>query len=546
MCLLIQLVQRSKLSFFLTSAVLLSACSAEEMQEYLDGLDPSPTATLEPTPEPTPGSDSGQPLPTAPPVGEPTLAPSDVPSTPTPVSSPTPEVSMSLVAFKTATASENDGHEPTSAIDGDMTGESRWSAYGESPWLELGFDGMTEICGVAVSFFRGDERSARFSLEASRDGSEWKSVLAQSESSGSDAGLEYFVFGDREVVSLKFIGHGNSADLWNSVVEIYGVQNCSDENAITPVPTLVPTSVVTPIPEPSTEPTPAQPQPTNVPEPTAIPTVLPSATSTPKPTAAPSPEPTGANDPNLDASKPPSENFDLKVWKLTLPVSKTHYYGGGGSSAAEVLPSDDAVWPLDDGFEDSEYFYTGDDGEMVFRTPLTGGSSTTNSSYVRTELRELYEWVEGKSSGSANWDNEGKHVLKARLKVSDYWAEDPQTVVGQIHAKDSTKALLKLQWDGPDKPVRAIINEDPDKGSPFSLKFDVVGMEEFEYTITLEENTLTITVGDVTHSVTFGEGDMSMKWDDHVYYFKAGNYAQADKSGGGVFSVKFYSLDVQH
>ncbi len=253
--------------------------------------------------------------------------------------------------------------------------------------------------------------------------------------------------------------------------------------------------------------------------------------------------------PDLDPAKPPSGNFNLSAWKLTLPVSQDSYFGSGGSSAAEILPDGDsgpAVTALNQGFEDSDYFFTATDGTMSFRTPLSGGATTTNTSYVRTELRELYNWTSGQSTSTANWDNEGSHQLEATLSVVEYWPDDPQTVIGQVHAKDSSKALVKLQWDGPDLPVRAIINEDPVSGNPFSLSFDVVGTNEFSYIISLIDNTMSITVNGQTQSVTFGQGNMSLDWDNHVYYFKAGSYPQADKSGGGLFEVHFSSLIVTH
>ncbi len=244
-----------------------------------------------------------------------------------------------------------------------------------------------------------------------------------------------------------------------------------------------------------------------------------------------------------------SDNFDLSVWKLTLPVSEADYFGNGDSSAAEILPLGDnpeGITSLDGGFCDDKYFYISDDGALVFRTPLTGGTTTSNSKYVRSELRELYDWQPGESTGSANWENEGQHRLHAKLRVDEFFADDPQTVVGQIHTKYSSKPLVKLLWDGVDKPVRAILNEDPDNGNPFSLKFDTVGLEAFTYDIQLNGNTLTITVNTTTHQLTFGEGRLSEKWDDHVFYFKAGNYAQADKNSGGVFEVHFYELAIEH
>jgi hypothetical protein len=259
---------------------------------------------------------------------------------------------------------------------------------------------------------------------------------------------------------------------------------------------------------------------------------------------------------SLDSSQPPSENFDLSEWKITLPESQKGYFGTGSSSAAEILPGNGCTGnnysgrALDNGFTDDDYFYTANDGAMVFKTPLNG-SSTPNSNYIRSELRELFDWNPCDSSGAANWSPRGSHILSATLKVDDYYDNDPQTVVGQIHAKDSSKALVKLQWDGPNKDIRAIINNDPDSGNPFNLDFGLVpGTDEWSYVIKLVDDLITISVTydgkTVTRTAEFGKNGMSSKWDDHVYYFKAGNYAQAPAGTNGQFVVKFYDLRLSH
>ncbi|MDP5254308.1 MULTISPECIES: polysaccharide lyase family 7 protein [unclassified Vibrio] len=254
----------------------------------------------------------------------------------------------------------------------------------------------------------------------------------------------------------------------------------------------------------------------------------------------------------------PSDDFDLSQWKLTLPVSEYAYFGSGDDDdAAEILPSDCtgnnySGSGIDEGFEDTNYFYSDSSGAMVFVTPLDGGASTLNSSYVRSELRELYDWSACDSTGTANWDiSSGTHTLSATLSVTDYYDDDPQTVVGQIHAHNSNYALVKLQWDGPTKDVRAIINESAEDGNNFDLEFGLVpGTDEWSYTIEVEDKKISISVtygGEtVTKSVTIGEGDMDDDWLDDTFYFKAGNYAQANKSSGGSFTVKFTDLDVSH
>ncbi|BFM10161.1 hypothetical protein R50072_03140 [Simiduia litorea] len=253
---------------------------------------------------------------------------------------------------------------------------------------------------------------------------------------------------------------------------------------------------------------------------------------------------------SLYASLPPSGNFNLDKWKLTLPYSKDIYFGSGGSTAAEIKPfnlNPDGIDPLNDGFVDSDSFSTASDGAMQFSVDLADPrlASTTNSTYARSELRELYDWQSGDSDSNANWAPSGTHTLTATVSVTDYFSADPQVVVGQIHAKDSSKALVKLQWDGPTKPVRAIINQNPDSGDPFNLTFSTPGTATFDYAITLNNNQLSITVDGATQSVAIGT-ELSSDWSNHVYYFKIGNYAQAPIGSAGKFVVNVYQLAIEH
>jgi hypothetical protein len=92
----------------------------------------------------------------------------------------------------------------------------------------------------------------------------------------------------------------------------------------------------------------------------------------------------------------PGENFNLSNWKLTLP----------DSSASEKFPEQ-----LTDGYT-SAYFYTGEDGSMIFWAPVNGGT-TSGSSYPRSELRELIN----PEDDNTNWIGDGTHTLDAQVKV---------------------------------------------------------------------------------------------------------------------------------
>jgi len=81
---------------------------------------------------------------------------------------------------------------------------------------------------------------------------------------------------------------------------------------------------------------------------------------------------------NLDPKLPPSKNFDLSGWKLTLPSDSDS--NGKADNISEIKLNKD--------YENPKYFFTGKDGGMVFRCPVKG-AKTTNTKYARTELREM-------------------------------------------------------------------------------------------------------------------------------------------------------------
>ncbi len=116
--------------------------------------------------------------------------------------------------------------------------------------------------------------------------------------------------------------------------------------------------------------------------------------------------------------------IDLSTWNLSIPE---------GSPPATIETSQ-----LVQGFQD-QYFHS-DSGTVFFWAPVTG-ATTTNAIYPRSELRETY------SNGTLrNWlypaaDNK----LAATLAVSQV-PSTGKVVIGQIHAKDSTSPMVKLEY----------------------------------------------------------------------------------------------------
>jgi len=74
-------------------------------------------------------------------------------------------------------------------------------------------------------------------------------------------------------------------------------------------------------------------------------------------------------------------HIDLKNWKVTLPI--------GDGSPIEVKPPEILNYATNPELKDFMY-NDSTDGSLVFYT-YPGGATTTNSSYPRTELRELMD-----------------------------------------------------------------------------------------------------------------------------------------------------------
>ncbi|UPW20378.1 polysaccharide lyase family 7 protein [Agarivorans sp. TSD2052] len=245
----------------------------------------------------------------------------------------------------------------------------------------------------------------------------------------------------------------------------------------------------------------------------------------------------------------PDSSWALSQWKLTLPESKDSYFGSGGSGAAEVIPGGCSL----DGSslnEDlsNDYFWVTEDA-LHFRVPLNGGVSTPNSSYLRSELRELFTWSPCESNGDAasTWPVSGQHQLSAVLQIDDYVQNTrPKVVVGQIHALDVDQALVKLLWEGYDRPVRVILNQQPGKDSAFSVDLGVVNTDYWSYDITMTATGVIVTAGGVSQTLKFNGVDLSTDWLALQYYFKAGLYPQVDKNNGGVFEASFRQVVINH
>ena len=274
---------------------------------------------------------------------------------------------------------------------------------------------------------------------------------------------------------------------------------------------------------------------------------------------------------DLSVDAKPSENFDLLDWYLSVPDDRGN--GTATSISANSL----------DGYENANYFYTNEEnGGMVFVCPIAGAKTSTNTSYTRTELREMLSRGENTSASSMenNWvfSSASKDaqddaaavdgVLEATLAVNHVTTtgdsdQRGRVIVGQIHATDDEPIRLYYRLLPGHSKGSIYFAHEPRSGSEQWIEMigsksdsasepsDGIALDEkFYYKIKVQGNLLIVTIKrDYKDDIT-KTWDMSASGfddDDQYMYFKAGVYNQ-NKSGDDDDFVQatFYYLDNQH
>ncbi|MEO1308634.1 MAG: polysaccharide lyase family 7 protein, partial [Pseudomonadota bacterium] len=297
----------------------------------------------------------------------------------------------------------DEAYGPHNTVDGVIDPESRWSNESQGAPKELLIDlgAVQTLKGLNVAWYKGDSRRSNFSVEASADGAEFKTIIPTRQTSGETLDLEPYSFDAVEAQYIKILGNGNDSNDWNSITEVVAM-GCGTEVAKPAEPILTARA--------------------------------------------------GQGLFGLDVNAAPGENFDLLGWYVTTPADDD----GDGKS--------DSVYEneLAAGWTDPRFFYTDPaTGGMVFRSTPAGAKTSANTNYTRTELRGMLRrgdgtiqtrveggypnknnWVFSSAPASAQAASAGVDgVLKATLSVNqvtrlgkDY--QVGRVIIGQIHAKD--------------------------------------------------------------------------------------------------------------
>lgn len=276
---------------------------------------------------------------------------------------------------------------------------------------------------------------------------------------------------------------------------------------------------------------------------------------------------TTPNDPDEPVDTPSTPSYadiDFSNWKLTLPVDENN-----NGSPDEYQPSSLINFGYQTNTSIQPFMFDDEtDSSIVFYTyPET---STANSSYSRTELRELIN----PSNARDNWTLLEGGVIKGKLKVVEVGQNPsgssltyPKVIIMQIHGiiseedmdihgftSNNGPPLLKMTWiDGYLWAYKkSLVNENTSGDdlldvssstwSDIKHNFGYVGFDAFELEVKASEGKLVITLND-TNSFTYEDISLD-KW-PFENYFKAGNYLGSIEADA--FSkVKYYQLTVTH
>ena len=150
--------------------------------------------------------------------------PSNTSPTPTPTPTPVPTSTPGgqpveiTPGGSAVTASTHDGNLPANAVDNNLA--TRWSANGDGQWIQLDLGSTRTVSHVRIATYNGDLRQSRFDLQVATTAGTWTNVLTGALTSGTTTGEETFDFADVPARYVRYLGHGNTTNLWNSVTEV--------------------------------------------------------------------------------------------------------------------------------------------------------------------------------------------------------------------------------------------------------------------------------------------------------------------------------------
>lgn len=254
--------------------------------------------------------------------------------------------------------------------------------------------------------------------------------------------------------------------------------------------------------------------------------------------------------------------IDLSHWTVTIPEENPKKPGQ----------------PIDVGYPEildyannpvlKKYMYTDEKDKSIVFYAFPSGTTTANSHFSRSELRETME-VGNKDK---NWTFAQGGTFKATYAVEEVSKEKDgqysRVIIAQIHGRltneqreligqkdNNAPPILKIYWDKGKIRVKTKVLKDINASEKDILNVKAWGDDEgvnFKEKVDFNKFTLEIKVSQGRMEVILN-GKESLVYDDinikkwgvFENYFKAGNYFQS-KEPNAFAKVKIYSLETSH
>lgn len=255
-------------------------------------------------------------------------------------------------------------------------------------------------------------------------------------------------------------------------------------------------------------------------------------------------------------------SIDLSYWSVTVPEENPNKPGK----------------PIEVGYPEildyannaalKKYMYNDEKDKSIVFYAFPSGTSTANSHYSRSELRETMEV----GNNNVNWTFAQGGILKGTLAVADVSKEKDgkysRVIIAQIHGrltnkqrdligqKDNNAApILKIYWDNGKIRIKTKVLKDLNASEKDILDVkawgDDVGIN-FKEKVNFDKFTLEVKVSEGRMEVVLNGreslvyNDINIKkWGIFENYFKVGNYFQS-KDPNSYARVKIYSLESSH
>jgi len=289
---------------------------------------------------------------------------------------------------------------------------------------------------------------------------------------------------------------------------------------------------------------------------------------------------TGGGDFGLNPNLPPWRNFDLTDWALDAPNADPE-----DGLSARTSDRDFAQGNLFPGSE--PFFFTGADGGMVFKSTVGGARTSSNTSFPRSELREMLRrgntsirttgvtannWALGYQPVNSNIGARNG-VLTATLRVNQVTttgnsSQIGRVIIGQIHADNDEP--LRLYYRKLPNNSRGAIYMAHEIRNGDDINTNIIGSRSsnasnpsdgielgqlFSYEIINQGAVIEVIIrngdrdGPIIGRESFNMNTINSGYDrsDEWMYFKAGAYTQNNSGNADDFDlVTFYRLDNRH